>query len=262
MTQPHPSICKHGYQNGGHIGQQPLLSGDEVSQSSQSWPCVLKIIQKTDTQPHRQLAWLDLCALLAKVKAGKRCWIHRGEVQLLSLTQTHTHTLCKHPTRAYALIWYTLDTHACDRLGQMYVDMLIHMHVSAHAQTHTHLHAHQLVCGSCQRASCLPVSPSVRRLESPLTTHTHTQPFSSSWLLVFGCQLFVRVFGSENFGESARDMKRCDRIIKKWIFRSWRKSKLIKSWSCLPILLSELMLEPPQHPYTHTQTHPYCQCGS
>lgn len=37
----------------------------------------------------------------------------------------------------------------------------------------THLHAHQPVCNSCQQASCLPVSPSVHGLESPLTTYTY-----------------------------------------------------------------------------------------
>lgn len=49
-----------------------------------------------------------------------------------------------------------------------------------HTHTHIHLHAHQPVCSSCQQASCLPVSPSVHGLESPLTTHTHVHTHTNA----------------------------------------------------------------------------------
>lgn len=80
---------------------------------------------------------------------------------ICSVTHTRTHSLntCMCPC----------DTRTWNRL----TCVCVHTNMHAPAQTQTDFHAHQPVRSSCQQASCLPVSPSVHRLETPLTTRTH-----------------------------------------------------------------------------------------
>ncbi len=166
-------------------------------------------------------------------------------------------------------MWYTLDTRVCNRLAWMYV----HVHAPTQKHTHTHLHAHQPVSSSCQQASCLPVSPSVHGLESPLTTHTHTHSHfhqAGSWCLVAsslsGC------LAGEILESQLQTRKDVNRIMKKVDFQVMVIARQT-FWLCWSILheetvssstahtwistklFSKMLLDSLPHTHTHTHTH-------
>lgn len=96
--------------------------------------------------------------------------------------------------------------------------MFLHMHIHTHAPYNTQTLECTPACAYLMPASLLSPSLSIcpwtgkspNYTQAHTPTHTQTEPFLSSWLLVFSCQLFVRVFGRIEFVASTSDMERCE----------------------------------------------------
>lgn len=170
-----------------------------------------------DRHSLRTASWFgDLSALPGKVKAGEWCWTHCEKVLPPCLTFTDTHK--KKP--------WTRDRRWCANwMCRFKTDTVwVHMQMHAHSQNTqtscTLILTRTTACAHLMPASLLSPSLSICPWtgKSPNYTHmqtrihiyadAYTQPFSSSWLSMFGCQLFVRVFGRS---EGAADKERCEK---------------------------------------------------
>lgn len=157
-------------------------------------------------------------------------------------------------------MWYTLDTHVYNALAHTHP--LIHKH--KYRRTLSLLQAHQPLHSSCQQASCLPVSPSVHGLESPLTTHTHTHRVrerdththtqshfhqAGSWCLaassLSGCL-------ARKILESQLDMKGCEQDHEKKVVFQVMVITRQTFWLCSSILHGETVST--TLPHTHIST--------